>query len=164
MEAGHYIGKGGQTYHWQRSECFGGWMVHDITGAMRGMKTEDIDVAKAALDALLAEPEWVRIPARVSEVPMRISRSGEIAQEYYAGDGWLSDMRDDAAECWIWPEAYRAGRATGLEDGRKEARESAEYVLELDEEMGRHGPRGIVAVDSSVWDELMTLALKVLGQ
>jgi hypothetical protein len=167
MEAGHYIGKDGRERRWTRDRRVVRLEVNvgekwSLVDAVLGM--DDLDAAKAALDALLAEPEWVEWTNLDGSIKLRGLADGSLIEQQSVVDGqWY-----EATGCIHG--TYRAGRATGLEDGRKEARELAEAVMAHrgTEAMEPYSwsvmGASVVAVSRDGWKSIVALSRKVLGR
>jgi len=128
---GEYTGADGHTYQWQRD---GGQYRLRYMGISKvtnqhfdcwsnGIAPADIDAAFAALKELQEGGEWVELPG-YGDDKFRIRTDGTQAQAWYESSPYWGDGEGEAVF-----DAYRAGRTTGLEDGRKEAQELAAAVL-----------------------------------
>lgn len=165
MEPGTFVGKDGRTYRWVsnvagslrvevRAErpLMGDSTPHWIPTELNGA---DWPAAKAALDELVGQEQWVEIRGRTSV--FRIKPDGSALQwRFYRIDepevkhgGQFSSTGDDG---WHTYEgrpidehevvaAYRKGLAIGREDALKDAQE---LVKEID----RRLPRGAIPVSN----------------
>jgi hypothetical protein len=163
MAKGEYTGADGRTYRWVRADdgFYHGEMVQECQIPFREpIRFADIDAAFAALKELQEEGEWVEL-GRVCGIPQRINRDGTQTQfRWPPKDGpWkpASFPKD------VHFESYRAGRTTGLEDGRKEAEELAEAVAQPGRVSEPTNERPTYVVSKVWFERVVALARKVRG-